>query len=329
MPGLPDRRSLTLAKYPVEKEKVNEIKEFIELTWEAVRRNPNYRNDYLRFLQNYGLSPEDVKERTNPDGSKKDFFPPGRSRKAAFDPLKGRFVWNEEASDPKKCNLTYMLDKWGFADDPDEAKPRVSHWSPIFSREWRKKMKSKKSHFSPVIHVERHYKKLPGILKVNQFPEVRLEHKGMTMFQSDDKGRVCQIESLGGITVLYGSERVEDRPKLTMPDGANLTLTVNLEAPSKLIRYALETLIEMCKAELEIPDKRLEPAYKKKCFRIFDLYSEGYSLEDIADLVDLNHYKEEEAMKDGLDEYLRDWGVPQVKRCLKDAEKMIEKGSII
>jgi hypothetical protein len=26
---------------------------------------------------------------------------------------------------------------------------------------------------------------------------------------------------------------------------------------------------------------------------------------------------------------LNDWGVPQVKRCLKDAKEMIEKGSII
>jgi hypothetical protein len=59
------------------------------------------------------------------------------------------------------------------------------------------------------------------------------------------------------------------------------------------------------------------------------LAKEGYSPEDIADLFDLTHYKKEEAMKDGLDDYLKEWGVPQVKRCLKDAEEMIRKGAII
>ncbi len=319
-----------MAKYPVEQEKINEIKEFIELTWEAVRRNPDYKNDYLRFVHNYGLSSEDVEERTNPDGSKTGVCPPGQRRKATFDPLKGRFVWKEEAPDPNKCNLTYMVDRWGFASAPDDAKPQVAHWSPIFSKKWRKQMKSKGLYFSSVIHVERHYQELPGVLKVNQFPDVRLEHKGMTMFHSDEKGRVCQIESLGGVTVFFGPEKIEDRPKLTMPNGANLSVTINLQAPSKLIRYAMETLIDICKAELEIPDRRIEANYKKKCFQIYDLAKEGYSPEEIAHRVKLTHYKGEDVemdKKEGL--YVDYWGKPQIERCVNDAEEWIRRGSII
>ena len=102
-----------------------------------------------------------------------------------------------------------------------------------------------------------------------------------------------------------------------------------LVAPSYLAKYALEFLNKICKAGLDIKEKKIERQYIEKCLEIHDLYREGYSEEDIADIVDLTHYKQDEAMRDGVDMYLKEWGIPQVKRCLEDIEAMIKKGSII
>ena len=52
-----------MPKNPSEGEKISYIGKFVDLTWEAVRRNPDYQRDYRRFLENYGLTPDDVKPR--------------------------------------------------------------------------------------------------------------------------------------------------------------------------------------------------------------------------------------------------------------------------
>jgi hypothetical protein len=57
-----------MPKNPPEKEKINDLKNFVNLTWELIRRNLDYRKDYLKFLQIYGLSHEDVKGKVNHDG---------------------------------------------------------------------------------------------------------------------------------------------------------------------------------------------------------------------------------------------------------------------
>jgi hypothetical protein len=102
-----------------------------------------------------------------------------------------------------------------------------------------------------------------------------------------------------------------------------------LKALSYLVLDALEFLIKICKAELEIKEKIIEWQHMEKSLEIYDLYQDGCSEEDIADKVDLTHYKQDEANRDGLYNYLKEWGMPQVKGCLEDIKAMIKKGSII
>jgi hypothetical protein len=86
--------------------------------------------------------------------------------------------------------------------------------------------------------------------------------------------------------------------------------------------------VAVCQAELAT-ERKIEWTYIRKCLEVYDLHLQGHSPEDIADILDLNHYKSDEVMKEGLDSYLKEWGIPQVKRCLKDAKEIIQKGSII
>jgi hypothetical protein len=309
-----------MPKYPKEEQKIDYIREFVYLTWEAVRRNPDYQRDYRRLLENYELSPDDVKPQKIPDGSTLIPFHPAREKTGYFDPQKRRFVWKgeDEAPDPDKCNLSYMLAKWGFACGPDEL-PYGPSWvkaSGFISKDWRKRHKKG---VMPDLLTSEDLKKLPGVLEVERFPKVCLNHPDPEKAM-DEAVNQCRKE---GFVATFA------RLPWEVENPTNLTITINLQAPSQLIRYALEFLVEVCKSELKIPDKKIEAKHIKKCFQIYDLYQEGYSEEDIADEIDLTHYKKEESMKDGLDDYLKDWGVPQVKRCLKDAEEIIKKGNII
>lgn len=281
-----------------EKDKINELKEFMRLTWEVVRRNPDYRIDHVRFLQNYGLTPEDVKEKVNPDGSRIIPYHPARGRTFYIDFEKGRPVPTGDVDpDSERCNLPFMLKKWGFACDPDDSIPQGPSWHNSFiDKTWRKRAKGGEPIAWPLDIVETDLSNLPGVIEVNKYPEIKFS----------------------------------DNPKFPWqkPDNFDLSVTINLQAPFKLIRYAFELLIQVCQADLGI-ERKIEWNYIKKCLAIYDLYNEGYSLKDIADNLDLTHYKADEAMKEDLDTYLEDWGVPQVKRCLADAKKWIEQGSII
>lgn len=166
------------------------------------------------------------------------------------------------------------------------------------------------------MHSSLNLKTLPGVLKLKRFPKVCLDHP--------DPGKALDEAIVkGGGTVNY------DLLPWKVENPANLTITINLLAPSQLIRYALDFLVEVCKFELKIPDRKIEAKHIKKCFQLYDLFQDGYSEENIADQFELTHYKKEEAMRDGLDGYLKDWGVPQVKRCINDAEETIKKGNII
>jgi len=308
-----------MPKNPKEGDKVSYIREFVYLTWEAVRRNPDYHRDYWRFLESHGLTPDDFKQpKKNFHGSiEMPIHPANQGADGYFDPQEGRFVFKEETPDPDKCNLSYMLARWGFACDPDTLPLCGPSWattSHILSKDWRKRIK--KGTHMPVLNFSENLKKLPGVLEVERFPKVCLNHT------NPEKAMNEAIDQGGGV-VNY------DLLPWEVENPANLTVTINLQAPSQLIRYVLEFLVEVCKSELKIPDKRIEATYIKKCFQIHDLYQEGYSKEDIADQIDLTHYKKGEAMGDGLDDYLKDWGVPQVKRCLEDAEELIKKGNII
>lgn len=260
-------------------DKEKDLRTFIILTWQVVRRNSEYRENYTRFLQNYGLLPEDVKRKKREDG---------------FSIIRG---WKDEAPDPQRCNMAYMMQRWGFACHPDEPIPLNPNWSFAFiSKEWLNKRKKSGPIFSQPLMTEKfELQKLPGVLEVNRWPEVWLN----------------------------------DENKWETEAPPCLSVTINLQAPSQHINYALEFLVAVCKAELRIKGKVIEEKHIMKCLEIYDLHQKGCSEEDIADKIVLTHYKEEEAMRYGLDDYLREWGVPQVKRCLEDAEEIIKKGSII
>lgn len=100
-----------------------DVIKFARLTWELVRRNSEYQENYVRFLNNEGLSPEDVKPKIREDGSSSRPWNLARRREADFDIETGRVVLKDEAPDPQRCNLAYMMHRWGFACDPDAPAP--------------------------------------------------------------------------------------------------------------------------------------------------------------------------------------------------------------
>lgn len=309
-----------MPKNPKEGEKINYIREFVYLTWEGVRRNPDYQRDYRQFLESHGLTPDDFKQpKKNLDGSiEMPIHPANQGADGYFDPQEGRFVFNEEAPDPDKCNLSYMLATWGFACDPDTLSLCGPSWattSHILSKDWRKRIR--KSNHMPVLNFSENLKKLPGVLEVERFPKVYLNYP--------DPG-----EAMNEAIVQCGGFVNYDLLPWEVENPANLTVTINLQAPSQLIRYVFELLVEICKSELKIPDKKIEAKHINKCFQLYDLVKEGLSIEEITQQVDLTHYKKDEAEKDKeRGYYVEFWGKPQIERCIKDAEQWIIKGSII
>ncbi|MFZ2088928.1 MAG: hypothetical protein WAU47_10155 [Desulfobaccales bacterium] len=200
-------------------DKEKDLKKFIQLTWGVVRRNKIYKENYVRFLQNYGLTPEGVKPIKKENGSSIIPWHPARSKSVDFDFEKGRWPWDaEEQPDPERCNLSYMMHTWGFACDPDEPNPQGSDWIGNFtSKEALKLRKHKPFNIQPLMDVQIHFKRLPGVL-----PEVRLKTPpGQTLLET-----------------LHGSEYKWEKEVPTQ-----LTVTFNLQAPSNIIIYALEFLI--------------------------------------------------------------------------------------
>ena len=256
-----------MPKNPKEGEKINYIRKFVDLTWEAVRRNPNYQKDYRRFLENHGLTPDDVRLQKNPDGSTLIPFHPARDKTAYFDPQERRYVWEgeDEAPDQDKCNLPHMLSTWGFACDPEEF-PYTPSWagaSGALNKNMRKQVRTS-DHF-PDLLTSLDLRNLPGVLEVEKFPKVHLNHPDpeKAMDEAMNQGRK------------EGFLATFNRLPWEVENPANLTVTINLQAPSQLIRYALEFLVEVCKSELKIPDRKIDENYKNKCFQIYDLVKEG------------------------------------------------------
>ena len=276
-----------MPKNPKEGEKISYIREFVDLTWEAVRRNPDYQRDYRRFLENHGLTPDDVRPKKNPDGSTLIPFHPAREKTGYFDPQERRFVWEgeDEAPDPDKCNLSHMLSTWGFACDPDEF-PYGPSWAGAsgFLNKDRRKQVRKSDHF-PDLLTSLDLKKLPGVLEVEKFPKVYLNHP-------DPEKAMDEAMNQGGKEGFWATF---NRLPWEVENPANLTVTINLQAPSQLIRYALEFLVEVCKSELKIPDRKIEAKHIKKCFQIYDLVKEGLSMKKLLNQVNLTHYKKDEA----------------------------------
>jgi hypothetical protein len=314
-----------MPKYPKEEEKINYIREFVYLTWEAVRRNPDYRGDYRRFLENHGLTPDDVRPKKNPDGSIQiPFHPAFQGARGYFAPKEGRFVLEEEAPDPNKCNLSYMLDRWGFACDPDDPIPQRS-WASflhMLSKEWRRSLQ--RSSQKPDVHFSLSFKKLPGVLEVERFPKVYLNDP-----DPDGVMREAIVQSRGAIN--------HDLLPWVVENPANLTITINLHAPSQLIRHSLELLIELCKKELVILDDKIDSDMINKYLAAWDLKQQGKSDEHISKEIPLRKYeiREEQRgspeMAEGDHEIDSDtyYKFRRIKDYVEKAEMMIHRGSLI
>ena len=132
------------------------------------------------------LSPEKL------DGSTLVPFHPAREKTGYFDPHERRFVWKgeDEAPDPDRCNLSYMLTKWGFACDPDEL-PYGPSWAGAsgFSRKTGVRGLGRRCYagFAYLLDL----KKLPGVLEVEKFPKVYLNHPDpeKAMHEAINQGR--------------------------------------------------------------------------------------------------------------------------------------------
>ena len=319
-------------------DKEKDLKEFIRLTWEVVRRNPEYREDYIRFLQNYDLTPEDVKPKKQ-DGHSIIPAHPGSQRRGVFDDEKGRFVWEDETLDPQRCNLAYMMARWAFASDPDRPTPQGHSWRSAFiSKEWFHKRKETGPIMNqPLQEAQINLQKLPGVLEVDRWPEVWLNDENKRKFQEASRAIMDGWKPQNEQELQEYQEAINPRQWET-EDPPQLTITVNLQAPSHLILYALEFLVKVCKADLKIPDGKLDGEHIQKCLGAWDLKQQGLDDNSIADNIMVRKYEVKEATRAFTDEMIAaDQGINsdtpyKVKRIGEYIEKawaMIKSGSVI
>jgi hypothetical protein len=110
-----------------------------------------------------------------------------------------------------------------------------------------------------------------------------------------------------------------------------------LHAPSYLTLYALEFLIAVCKAELEISDDRIDRDKIRRYLKAWKLKQDGASDEQISNEIPVRKYelKEEQRsapeMIEGDLEIYSDtyYKVKRIKDYIEKAEAMIQRGSII
>ncbi len=294
------------------KDKEKEVKEFVQLTWEVVRRNPEYRQDYSRFFQNYRSTPP---EDGGPEG------PPDRRILFKSQPVLKvedhdpkfcyRLVREVEDPDPEHCNLAYMVQRWGFACDPDGPTPTTLscwRWAKLLSLKKSPKIDEEGSIRMP-LSATAWFEKLPGVLQVNSWPAVKIE---------------------AFISPPYLGWEAESPPLLT--------ITINLQAPSWLIQSAIEILIPTCKMDIAIQEKQIEWTHIRKCLQAWDLKQEGYAEEQIVDLISPTQYSVREQrefetrtpeMIEGDHEIDRAERVYQVRDYIKKAEFLISQGSLL
>ena len=226
---------------PTIAEKEKDLKEFIKLTWEVVRRNQEYQADYKRFRENN----------------------PVEMRRSKFDLNRRRHVWDDEdVPDTVCCNLSYMMQRWGFAWDPDkQLHPVGSYWlGGLFSKE---AQKQKREALDPLLIEQTELRKLPGVLEVKAWPDLKQTEESIQKQQEALKSVLegwqpqCQQEQQEFEAATEGQWEIEDPPYLTV--------SINLRAPSYLAKYALEFLNKICKAGLDIKEKKIERQYIEKC----------------------------------------------------------------
>jgi hypothetical protein len=319
-------------------DKAKDLKEFIWLTWEVVRQNSEYRENYNRFLQNYNLTPEDVKPKKREDGSSIIPWHPARQRVAKFDFEKGRSVWEDEAPDPQRCNLSFMLHRWGFACDPDEPIPQGPSWRSAFiSKEWLNKRRKSGPFWQPLMNEKIELQKLPGILEVNRWPEVWLNDENKRKFQEASRAIMDGWKPQNEQELQEYQEAINPHQWET-ESPPQLTITVNLQAPSYLILDALEFMIKVCKAELGISDDKIDSDMICKCLAAWKLKQKGASDKQISNKIPVRRYKLQEERRHKTPEQMKAdhemdsdtyYNVRRIKDYIEKAEAMIKKGAVI
>ena len=92
-------------------------------------------------------------------------------------------MWDDEAApDPERCNLSYMMQRWGFAWDPDkQLHPGGSYWLGWgISKEALEQRKEKGPLVSdPLILEQTELRKLPGVLEVKAWPDLKLTEESI------------------------------------------------------------------------------------------------------------------------------------------------------
>jgi len=312
-----------------------DVIKFARLTWELVRRNSEYQENYVRFLNNEGLSPEDVKPKIREDGSSSRPWNLARRREADFDIETGRVVLKDEAPDPQRCNLAYMMHRWGFACDPDAPAPYGAYWcGALTSKEWLNMRKKPGPIFGqPLLTGKLELQKLPGVLEVNRWPEFCLSDENLRKFQEAIRAVMDGWKPKNEQEFKEYKEAINP-PQWETEDPPCLTVTINLQAPSWLIEYALEILREVCKADLSIKEKKIEWEHHERSLRAWDLKQQGLSDDEINQRVNFPRYESgEHRIADNRTPEMIEAdqvtdGEDQLGARLKKIEEKINRGSL-
>jgi hypothetical protein len=287
-------------------QKEKDIKRFIQLTWEVVRRNPEYRVDYRKFLQNYGLTPEDMKPKKSESGRTiSSWAPPVGGCKLYFNFETGRYVLEYEKPDPKRCNLAYMMQRWGVADSPDATTPLGALWLVPFSK-WPEIMQkvpiARPLTCYSLLDAQLFLQKMPGVLEVERWPDFKATSKSIQKY--DD---VCRLLSEGR-GPKNKQERLEYeeafRFQWEIEDPPLLTITINLRAPSWLIDWTFEFLRAVCKVELKLRGKDIEWSMIPTYLQAWDMWKQGLSDDEISKRIPLKRTRPKEQIRaDIAEEY--------------------------
>jgi hypothetical protein len=206
-----------------EKNQIEKMQQYIQATWQLVRRNHKYRQDLEKFCKNSGVNPEEIMALKEKGRLSRHSC---QAPKLTWDSTSGCLRW-EEKPDPEKCNLSYMVQKWGFVDHPDNPNPMTGWAGFLYPKDERKKMETG-VWLQPLLVTGFELQQLPGVLKVVRLPEVAVK-------LSQDKEPENEWE------LLYNLQWEVESPPL-------LTVNVNLQAPLWLVQYSLALLVAAFKA---------------------------------------------------------------------------------
>ena len=286
-----------------------------------MRRNAEYRKNYKKFLQNFDITTGEV----NPS-----------RRKGRYNAQKRQYEWKGEAPDTIKCNLSYMMEKWGFACDPNNPIPEGSYWhDALISKVWLKARRNRPLFYHPMMDAQIHLKRLPGVYEVAKWPEMcRTEESKQKFREAFRKIRAgWKPQDDREIQEFFENTRI----RWEIEDPPMLTITINLQAQPSYILYALEFLIAFCRGDLGIYDNRINEADIKRYIQAWDLKQNGLTDEQIALEIPVRKYELKNEQRGSPEMLEADqemdedtyYNVKRIKDYIEKAEEMIQRGSII